>query len=221
MVSRERRKIYYFQKYILKWFLTNGRNFYWRIHFLKPWEWLLLEQLLKKTKAETVDMYYEDIVKKYASPHDVLLVDLDILQNDLKKLGLYKQRSIALKKISGYLETNYNGIVPVDLQLLYNIPYVGVYSANAIWCFGYGKKVPIVDVNSARIISRFFGITIPKDLRNMPFIEYCSKLVPNENFIAYNYGLLDFGASICKSKPMCKICDIQNKCTYYISKLIA
>ncbi len=205
----------FFQENILIWYYQNKRNFFWRNEHLTPWNWLLLELLLKKTKAETVGKYARAILIKYPSPKDILLGSQSELHDDLRIFGLQNQRAKSFVKASTYLLENYSGNVPETLTGLLSIPYIGKYSAHAILCFCFNKKAPIVDVNVYRIISRFYKIKFVKDPRNEETWSTISKLLPDSNWISYNYGLLDHGALICRKKPKCTVCTLRNKCSHF------
>jgi len=50
------------------------------------------------------------------------------------------------------------GHVPDEMEELLELPGVGRYIASAVLCFGFGRDVPIVDVNVARVLGRVFGL---------------------------------------------------------------
>lgn len=207
-----------FQNKIIKWYLENGRTFSWRQADLNPWQWIVLENLLKKTRADTVEKYFNQIVLKYKSPESVLEVHSRDLEEELRPLGLYKQRCKALREIANKIIIDFEGSIPNN-DSLQSLPYIGAYISNAVLCFHFKQKKYILDTNVARIVSRFFQIEIPEDLRNKKFSIFVEKLLPNENFIEYNYGLLDLGALICtKKNPKCEICFLNNQCVYFIHR---
>ena len=139
------------------------------------------------------------------------------LEEDLRPLGLQKQRRNALKQIAEIILSEYSGNIPSNEKMLLSLPHIGQYSTNAILCFNYGIRKPIVDVNVARVITRFFGIPMPKDIRNEKLWELAEKLLPEKDFINYNYGLLDLGGLICKKSPLCNSCFLDNICLKHIN----
>jgi A/G-specific adenine glycosylase len=203
-----------FQKRVIAWFRQNGRTFYWRTHVLDGWQWLVLELLLKKTKAETVEKRFPSIILKYSRPEVVVQSSNNELENDLKHLGLQRQRRIALKLIAQSILTTYNGRIPSDEVSLLSVPHVGPYIANAVLCFGYGKRRPIVDINVARVLTRFFGMKMPKDAREEWLWELAENTLPQKNWREYNYGLIDIGATLCrKDTQRCSQCYLREKCS--------
>jgi len=204
-----------FQDYIIFWFEKGNRNLFWRKQSLNPWQWLVLELLLKKTRAETVNTLYPVFIKKYHNPKVVVEVSDQELEEDLKPLGLQRQRRVALKGIAKKIILEYNGKVPLDYDSLKSLSYIGRYAANAILCFSRNERRSIVDINVARVLTRFFGLEMPKDAREEWIWELAEKLLPLKKWKEYNYGLLDLGALVCKSRyPKCISCVLHDNCVY-------
>jgi A/G-specific adenine glycosylase len=178
----------FFRNCIIDWYKINGRNFYWRTHFMNEWQWLMLELLLKKTRAENVNKIFIVITKKYYNPKKVINTDEIELANDLSPLGLYNQRTKALKIISRIIFDDYNGKIPLDKKQLLDIPYIGEYTANALLCFCFNKKASVVDVNVNRIITRYFGHPL-KNQNTKRILEFADKLLPSQNWKEYNFAL--------------------------------
>jgi A/G-specific adenine glycosylase len=202
-----------FQKCLLKWFKKNGRSFFWRREHLNLWQWLVLEILLKRTRAETVEKFFPSFIAKYSNPKIIIQTEDQELENDLRFLGLQSQRRISLKKIAETIVRNYGGKTPLEYDSLISLPYVGRYVANAVLCFSQNQRRPIVDVNIARVLSRFNGLEMPKDVREEWIWELADRMLPDKNWKEYNYALIDLGARVCKTKnPICSECWILPMC---------
>lgn len=202
-----------FQKRLIVWFKKEGRIFYWRTQTLSPWQWLVLELLLKRTRAETVEKFFPSFIAKYHRPEIVVQTSDLELEEDLRFLGLQRQRRVALKRIAEKITSDYDGKVPVDYDSLISLPHVGRYIANAVLCFSQNQRRPIVDINVARVLTRFHGLEMPKDAREEWIWELAEKMLPEKNWKEYNYALIDLGALICKSEKIrCHDCCIQYLC---------
>lgn len=158
---------------------------------------------------------FPSLVAKYFEPKVVVETSDLELQRDLQYLGLYRQRSRALKLISRKIVSKYNGAIPADEATLESLPHVGRYISNAVLCFGHGKKRPIVDSNIARVLTRFHGLEMPKDAREEWVWDLAEKMLPNEDWVEYNYGIIDIGSVVCKkTTPKCSSCCLQDYCSY-------
>jgi len=204
-----------FQRRVITWFHQKGRVFYWRKNVLNLWQWLVLELLLKKTRAETVEKVFPKFIEKYSDPRIVVQADELELENDLRYLGLHKQRQMALRLVAEKILKDFGGQIPLNQSSLAEIPYVGLYISNAVLCFGGVQRRHIVDTNIARILARFHGLDIPKDAREKWIWDIAEKMVPQQNWREYNFGLLDIGALICKTQaPKCSLCSLKDMCSY-------
>ncbi|MGI9952495.1 hypothetical protein V3F56_09060 [Moorellaceae bacterium AZ2] len=204
-----------FRQRVLSWFQQNGRMFPWRCGTIEPRIGLLTELLLRKTTAEQVAKNYSNLVaclKIFLSSgkrEELVLA--------LKPLGLYKQRLTAIEEIVTYLNNNYLGQLPPTLDQLLKIPHVGPYIANATRCFYFNQPAPIVDVNVARLLGRFFGLQGSKlnPVRTKAYWLIAAVLLPKNCTKEYNWGLLDLGALVCTSRqPNCSVCPLSIGCSY-------
>jgi A/G-specific adenine glycosylase len=176
---------------------------------------LVLEILLKRTRAETVEKIFPTLVAKYSEPKAIARTSDQELENDLRYLGLYRQRRVALRVVAERILEEYGGHVPLDSAALVSIPHVGLYISNAVLCFCNNQRRPLVDSNVARVLARFHGLDMPKDAREKWLWELSERNLPHKNWKAYNYGMLDLGASVCKkTEPKCTLCCLKDVCCY-------
>ena len=112
------------------------------------------------------------------------------------------------------------GILPKQTVELEAIPLIGQYIANAIKLLIFAERVPLLDVNMARVIERYFGKRKLSDIRYDPYLQNLSSQIVNvELSKQLNWAILDFAALICKARiPCCDICPLSNKCLYFAQK---
>lgn len=201
---------------LVKWYRKEGRKFPWREEGLKPYEIMIAEMMLQKTRAEMVAKAYADFLKKYPDIHSLNSASLEDIAKILKPLGLYNRRAKWMKTISKILVEEYEGEVPSKLANLLALPGIGIYIANAVLCFAYSEPVAVVDVNVARVIARVEGIELKKDLRrNRKLHELVGQIVPSRHFKEFNWALIDLGAVICTStNPKHQICPVTYLCAF-------
>lgn len=205
-----------FQQLVLCWFQLNGRAFPWRQSNVEPTIGLLTELLLRKTTAEQVSKAYSSLVpclKAFLT----LGQCREELRAALKPLGLYQQRLIAIEGIVNFLNTRHGGKLPSGVDQLLEIPHVGPYVANATRCFYLNQPAPVVDVNVARLLGRFFGVSgnSSNPVRTRIYWLLAAALVPRHRTKEYNWGLLDLGALICTPRqPKCSSCPLNIGCSW-------
>jgi len=205
-----------FQAKLLAWYLSNGRKFLWRHEDRSEYEIIIAEILLQRTKAETIEKFYQNFIDKYPNWKKISEASLETLEIDLKPIGLYKQRAKRVRNLAIELDIR-NGIIPENRGEMEEIPMFGQYIANAIELQVFNRKKPLLDVNMARVIERYFGPRKLSDIRYDPYLQKLAHQVVNhENSKQISWAILDFAALICKSRiPRCSICSLSISCKYY------
>lgn len=215
-VKDQHAKIKYFQIHILEWYSANGRVFPWRKKGLTHYQYIIAETLLQRTKAETVEKFYPQFIKDFPNWKALANADLEKLETNLKPIGLYKQRSKRLISLAQEMVKR-KGRLPKERSELESIPFMGQYIANAVELIIFKQSSPLVDVNMARVLERFFGPRKMADIRYDPYLQQLSfKIVNHKKAKELNWAVLDFAAIICKEKkPICDCCILKMKCKFY------
>lgn len=152
----EESKIIFFQSEILKWYKENGRSFPWRNKSATNYQRIISEVLLQRTRAETIAKFYPLFIKKYPSWKQLGYATEQELQNNLKPIGLNKQRGSRLFKLAQELKKR-NGRFPKERSEVEEIPMMGQYITNAYELFILKRPAPLLDVNMTRVLERYFG----------------------------------------------------------------
>ncbi len=109
------------------------------------------------------------------------------------------------------------GRLPRTREELESLPGIGQYVASAILCQVYGEREPLLDVNMARVIERYFRPRKLADLRTDPVLQgYARAILPRARVKEFNWAVLDFAALVCKARdPRCGDCPLKRGCRYY------
>lgn len=202
---------------LLNWFNTHGREYPWR-KSRDPYEVLIAEMMLQRTKSDQVARLYRRFLEQYPDPHSLARAAVEDVETLLLPLGL-KWRGRKMWELGGEVVKLFNGVVPDEKEKLLTLPGVGEYAANAVLCFAYRRDVPVIDANVCRVIGRLFNLR-PKGeaRRDRRFIEKAyslHKCVPSGRSGEYNWALLDFAAGVCRpGKPLCTMCPLNDLCLY-------
>ena len=200
--------------FFANWFKVRGRSFPWRKEGVSPFGILLAEILLKQTRAEMVAAVWPALLRKYPSAASLESASPEVLLQHISRLGFGRKRTTALRQLSAAIDGA--GGLPSKPSELMELPHVGVYSAHAVACFAFGRRVPVVDLSIVRVLSRLAGIEPPSDIRRAPEVwEIARSLLPDKEVKEHNYGLLDFAADTCKARsPRCHECPIAPSCAH-------
>lgn len=216
-----KKKINEFQDILLDWYITNGRQFPWRTEGLTDYQIIIAETLLQRTKAETVAKFYTNFIEDYPNWDSIVEEDAKSVEEYLKPLGLYRQRSIRLQHLAKEMVKR-NGRLPKSRNELESIPFMGQYIANSIELIIFNQPSPLVDVNMSRLLERYFGPRKMADIRYDPYLQKLSyKVVNHPKAKKINWAILDFAALVCKARtPLCNECELNRTCSYYKTQLI-
>lgn len=204
------------RKRLIKWWEAQetGENLFpWRSPKICPYNAIVTEILLQRTRAEAVNNIYESFFDKFPDPRALCSATDDSIRTEINSLGLL-WRAKNLKELGCALISG----VPDDMDSLLKLPNVGPYAAGAYLSLHRGTRAIIPDANMARILGRVFGFEItPETRRKKSFIKLCEKITPTKKFREFNYAILDFGRTICKPQnPRTDICFLNDICFHAI-----
>jgi len=208
-------KIELLQKYLLSWYKKNARSFLWRKKSATNYELIISEIFLQRTKAESVAKFLPHFFKIYPSWTKLGEASEAELQQILKPIGLYRQRGTRLHKLSQELKRR-KGRLPKSRSEIEEIPMMGQYITNAFELYTLKKNSPLLDVNMARLLERFFGERRLADIRYDPYLQTLAyRVVDHENSKELNWAILDYAALICKkNNPKCFDCQVKAFCSF-------
>lgn len=205
---------------LVKWYQQNKRMLPWREE-KDPYKIWISEIMLQQTRIEAVKEYYKKFMKELPTIHSLANIEEEKLLKLWEGLGYYN-RARNLKKAAQMIEENYHGVMPKSYEELIKLPGIGEYTAGAIASISYNEKVPAVDGNVLRVISRVIGnrknILEPEVKK-----EITQLLIPNIPKEAgdFNEGLMELGEMIClpNQEPLCDECPLKEKCYAYQNNL--
>lgn len=201
---------------MFQWCKLQSRQFAWRLENRSEYEKIIAEILLQRTQAKNVSQIYDRFLKRFPSWESIAKARIGSLENELKPVGLWRQRSQSLKRLAKAIIDN-GGEIPSAREEIDELPGVGQYIANAIELLIYNRSLPLVDVNMARVLERYFGPRKLADIRYDPYLQALSrKVVKCKDPVAINFAVLDFAALVCKARnPLCKECPLRKTCKYW------
>ena len=206
-----------FQKTILDWFESNRRDYPWRIE-TEAYRILISEILLQQTNAEKVIPVYNQMIHQFPDVTALAVADVERLASLVRPLGL-RYRVTRLNGMAAEVLRKFKGHIPSSEKELLALPGVGKYIANAVLCFAYSSRVPLVDVNALRLYERVFSLQSAKRrAREDPAVwQFAADLLPND-FKEYNWAVIDFCAKMCTvSTPKCNACPVNWSCNWFQS----
>jgi len=207
-----------FSERLLQWWEKNRRIFPWRTSN-DPYEILIAEIMLQRTKAEQVVPVYENFIREFPTIQTLNRSTLQQVRKYFEQLGLL-WRADRVKQMASALVTHFDGNIPDDRVALLSIPAIGDYIADAVLSFAYRKNVTVVDANVCRVVGRVFGVEWKGDTRRKPiFKKTVNRLLPKCQAKEFNWAIIDHASLICLPRnPLCRICPLTCICMYAMAK---
>ena len=199
---------------IIGWYGEHGRDLPWR-ETKDPYHIMIAEIMLQKTSASQVLPVYDEIVKRWPTPADLLDVKTEVVAQMMYPLGLQNVRSKRLKKLAQVLVEEYDGKVPSQKDELLSLPGVGLYICSGVRCMAFDVPVPMLDSNAGRLFGRYyFDEKMYSEIYDK-IRDKVEKIFPEEHFKEFNLGVIDMGALVCKqTHPICSDCPLKEQCRY-------
>jgi A/G-specific adenine glycosylase len=209
------KEIAWFRRKLARWFRKHGRNFLWREESADNYVKIVSEVLLQRTRAEVVAAFLPNFLDRFPSWDKLSIATEKDLQQYLQPIGLWRRRAASLEKLAGEMAKR-GGVFPRTREEIQQLPNVGQYIANAILLFYHKEPQPLLDVNMARVLERFFGPRKLADIRYDPYLQSLAKaVVSSKNPAEINWAILDHATLICRiSKPLCYTCPVVDKCQF-------
>lgn len=176
-----------------------------------PFELVIAVALSAQCTDALVNKVTATLFQKYKTPEDYLSVSLEELQQDIRSIGLFRNKAKNIQKLSEMLINDYNGVVPTDRDELTKLPGVGRKTANVVVSVAYGVPAIAVDTHVERVSKRL-GICRWKD--NVQQVEETlMKKVPMDEWCETHHRLIFFGRYHCKAQnPQCSVCPLNDLC---------
>lgn len=198
---------------LLKWYQENKRQLPWREEKNAYHIWLS-EIMLQQTRIEAVKKYYDRFIKEVPTIHDLANIEEEKLLKLWEGLGYYN-RARNLKKAAQMIQKDYQGKMPTSYQKLITLPGIGEYTAGAISSIAYDEKMPAVDGNVLRVVSRILAnkkdVLLPETKKEVTVL--LKEIMPKQAG-DFNEALMELGELVClpNGKPLCEKCPLKEYC---------
>lgn len=201
-----------FSQAMLAWFAYAKRDLAFRAT-KDPYCIWISEIMAQQTQIDTLLPYYQRFIKMFPNVTTLAQAPEHQVLKLWEGLGYYS-RAKNLHKAAKVICDDYNGHFPNTYAELVKLPGIGPYTAGAIASIAFKEKVPAIDGNVLRVVSRFnnYSGDIAEPKTKKVITEWVQQTLPDEPG-DFNESLMELGALICTPKsPKCMICPVQSLC---------
>jgi A/G-specific adenine glycosylase len=201
---------------LLRWFDRHARALPWRAD-RDPYRIWVSEVMLQQTQAATVTSYFEQFLKQFPTVKHLAAADEQQVLRAWEGLGYYR-RARHLHQAAQVLARLPSDELPSDPAVWAQLPGVGRYILGAVLSQAFEARLPIVEANTRRLLSRLFGQQgEPNSAEVTRWLwQTAQDILPRRRIGDFNQALMELGALICTPKrPQCSACPLRSGCVAY------
>lgn len=159
--------------------------------------------LSAQTTDKKVNQVTPGLFEKYPKVSDLANASLEELQDQIKVIGLYRNKAKNLKAMAQELVENYQGEVPCTRKELESLPGVGRKTTNVVLSVGFNVPAFAVDTHVERISKRL-GFAKKDDTVQDVERKVC-RSIEKSRWNKAHHQFIFFGRYFCKAQnPNCK-----------------
>ena len=183
---------------LLLWYRRSRRDLPWRGK-ATPYAVWVSEVMLQQTQVNAVIPYFQSFMARFPTVTDLAWAPLEEVLKIWEGMGYYA-RARQLHKAAALVVEGMGGHLPQTYSDLITLPGLGPYSAAAIASICFGERVPVMDGNVVRVISRFlaFDADLSRSNARSRIHEYLLGHMPRHSPGDFNQALMELGALLCR-----------------------
>lgn len=176
-----------------------------------PFELLVATILSAQCTDARVNIVTPGLFKKYPTPQKMAKAKLEDMEEVLKSINFFRNKSKSLIGCAQGLVDNHQGEVPQTVEDLSALPGVGRKTANVVLGNAFNINTGIVVDTHVKRTSNLLGLT---KLTDPGKIELeLMKLFPNEQWTELSHLLIFLGRRTCiANRPQCDLCNLNDIC---------
>ena len=197
---------------LLAWFDLHRRDLPWRAD-RDAYRILVSEVMLQQTQVATVIERFLRFVERWPTLAALAAAEEQDVLRLWQGLGYYR-RARDLLRAAKMLHERHGGI-PDDPAALEGVPGLGEYTRNAVLSQAFDRRLPILEANSQRVLSRLFGKEDdPRGSAARRWLwDAAEAVLPAKRAGDFNQALMELGALVCTATaPRCLACPVSARC---------
>jgi endonuclease-3 len=180
------------------------------LDYNNPFELLISTLLAAQCTDERVNAVMIPLYKKYKTPADFLQFTQAELEQELRSINFYRNKTKSVLSCCTALVNDHNGEVPRTMDELTKLAGVGRKTANVVLGNCFDEPAIMTDTHLNRVSQRL-GLT---DNDKPEKIEMeLKEIIPDNMQVKYSHVIGQHGRTICKAKkPLCGECVVCELC---------
>lgn len=182
------------------------------LNYETPLQLLVATILSAQTTDKKVNEVTESLFRDYPDLDAFLTLTNDELEEKIKQIGLYRNKSKNLILMFRQVKENFNGEVPRTMEGITSLAGAGRKTANVVLSNAFGVPSIAVDTHVFRVSNRL-------DLANSENVleveMQLQKELPKKEWTLMHHLLIFHGRRCCIARnPKCEECPLSHLCKY-------
>lgn len=188
------------------------------LNFENPYQLIVAVILSAQCTDKRVNMTTPALFERYPDAEALSKAAVGDIYELIKSISYPNNKSKNLLGMAKVLMSDFNGVVPDDVDKLQTLPGVGRKTANVVASVAFNKPAMAVDTHVFRVSARI-GLT--KNAKNpLETEKQLVKHIPESVIPKAHHWLILHGRYVCKArKPECEKCGINTICEYFLTKV--
>ena len=205
-------------RYLIEYFEKNMPIAESELNFENPYQLIVAVILSAQCTDKRVNMTTPALFERYPDAETLSKATVDDIYELIKSISYPNNKSKNLLGMAKVLVSDFDGIVPDDVDKLQTLPGVGRKTANVVASVAFNKPAMAVDTHVFRVSARI-GLT--KNAKNpLETEKQLVKYIPENIIPKAHHWLILHGRYVCKArKPECEKCGISDVCEYFLTKV--
>jgi endonuclease III len=187
------------------------------LDYENPFQLLVATMLSAQSTDRRVNLVTPALFKRYPDARALAGATAEQLEPLIHATGFFRAKAKALLGMARALIEHHRGAVPSDMAALTSLPSVGRKTANVVLGHAFGVPGLAVDRHVLRVSNRI-GMASSEDPEVVEQ-QLCDAL-PRERWTRASDTMILHGRRICRPKPLCAECAVQQDCDYFHSAVL-
>lgn len=182
------------------------------LNYETPLQLLVATVLSAQTTDKKVNEVTKELFKDYPDLDAFLKITNDELEERIKKIGLYRNKSKNLILMFRQIKENFNGEVPKTMEGITSLAGAGRKTANVVLSNAFGIPSIAVDTHVFRVSNR---LGLAKSNNVFEVEKQLQKELIKKEWTLMHHLLIFHGRRCCVArKPKCEECPLNHICNY-------
>lgn len=202
---------------VLGWFKENVPVAETELQYKDPYQLLIAVILSAQCTDKRVNMITPALFEAFPTPEVMAASTPEVVFEYIKSVSYPNNKSKHLVGMAQMLLSEFEGVMPSDVELLQKLPGVGRKTANVIASVVYDKPAMAVDTHVFRVSNRI-GLT-NNSKTPLETEKELVKHIPKSIIPIAHHWLILHGRYVCQArKPKCENCGLKPWCNYFLKQ---